>query len=159
MSQTVLSLWAPEIKAAAESPLAILRVQAEELARLTGGMLVGEVQQWPDEEDKVKITLEIMAPELHESKFRILSVQHARLMPYPALIDAEIFRPKGFAAMIEATSPFNEGRKPDNRADDDPEFRELLKKVLHSSPIKALASSLSARVTELRTALSANATA
>ena len=41
-----------------------------------GGVLVGAVQEWPDEEDKVKITLEIMAPELHESTFRILSVQH-----------------------------------------------------------------------------------
>ena len=122
-------------------------------------MLVGAVQEWPDEEDKVKITLEIMAPELHESTFRILSVQHDRRLPYPVVVDAEIFRPKGFAAMIEATSPFNEGKKPDNRADDDPEFRDLLKKVLQSSPVKALASSLRARVTELRSALSANAPA
>ena len=138
----------------------ILRAQADDLSKLTNGVLIGEVQQWPDEEDKVKTTLEIRAPELHDdSRFRILSVQHTRTMPYPVLVDAEIFRPKGLAAIIEATSPFNEGKKPDNRADDDPEFRNLIKKVLQSSPVKALASSLRARVTELRDALSAHAPA
>lgn len=158
MSQAVASLWFPEVQAPAETPLAILRAQAEELSKLTGGMLVGVVDHWPDEGDKLKITLEIMAPELGRSRFRILLVQHDFIMPYPAVFDAEMFRPRGLASLAAATAIITGEKKPDNRADDDPEFRELLKRVLHSAPVKALVSSLSARVTELRNARPADAT-
>ena len=161
MSNDVLSLWFPEVKAPAETPQAILRAQADELAKLTNGILIGNVQQWPDEEDKLKITLEIIAPELYDdSRFRILSVQHDRLMPYPAFIDAEVFRLKGLAAFATVASELTGDRKkPENRADDDPEFRDLLKKVLHSPAVKALVSSLRSRVTEQRKALTAGAPA
>ena len=94
-----------------------------------------------------------------DSKFRILSVQHTRTMPYPAFVDAEAFRPKGLAAMMAISGLNFDEKKPENRADDDPEFRDLIKKVLHSPPVKALVSSLRSRVTEQRNTLHPDAPA
>src|SRR5215510_13181875 len=91
MSQNIQSLWSPDIKATVLSPLTILKGQAEALALQTGGVLLAEIVEYR-EEDNVSLSFDLVAPALQGSRHRILRVIHQEGLPYPAKVEAELFR-------------------------------------------------------------------
>ncbi|HEX5874707.1 MAG TPA: hypothetical protein VFY60_08660 [Pyrinomonadaceae bacterium] len=135
-SQNIQSLWSPDIKATVLSPLTILKGQAEALALQTGGILLAEVIE-EREEGSVLLFLDLVAPALNGSRHRILKVTHNEDMPYPARLEAEVFR----TLINSSTSAFT-----------DEGFTDNVAKVLKSPHVLAIAQSLLARANEAITA-------
>src|SRR4051794_3745040 len=130
------SLWSNKIRANVSSPWTILDSQARALADQTNGILVGHItRRLPDSEKNVVITLDIFVPTLKYSH-RVLVARHKAELPYPVMIDAEVFRPTSFDEIREAarTAAMISGKteKPVNRADSDEELSELVQQVLNS---------------------------
>jgi hypothetical protein len=158
MPTDVLSLWSPQIRPTIQSPWAILHSQAEALTKQTNGLLVGRVKKSsPGDGKRESLSLEIVVPALDLYYQRVLVIEHNQGMPYPALVDAEIFRPRMSVAdaLKAATSslaisglPLQEEKKPPNQADNDEELIELVKKVLQSGPVVSVAQSLIARAND-----------
>lgn len=152
MTETVKSLWPPQIRPSIMSPLTILQAQADALIRQTGGVLSADIKR-REEEDKLVLTFDIVVPALGDYRHRILVLAHGREMAYPSVIDAEIFRPMGLASVrefIEAHQGVLLGgtKKPVNRADSDQELVDLVAKVLQSPEVLSAAQSLIARASE-----------
>jgi len=131
--------------------------QAEALTKQTSGVLVGQVGAGPSDDKVVVLHFSIKVPDLNDYRHRIMVVQHDKEMFYPAVIDAQVFRPSGALATIKALQgpSFSvltgaEVKKPDNRADSDTEFIELVGKVLRSPYVISVAQSLIARAAEVR---------
>src|SRR5262245_38567948 len=127
MSGTVASLWPAQIRAGVQTPWMILQGQDEALTEQTNGVLRGEILRREDENGKAVLSLDIVVPALNDYRHRILVLTYDQAHPYPALVDAEVFRPAGLAAFRElpATEPVLavwQGKKPANRADSDEEL-------------------------------------
>jgi hypothetical protein len=147
-------LWPDVIRAAVQSPKSILVDQAEALKKQTNGVLVGMVNSGATDDDQALLYFSILVPELNDYRHRIMVVQHKKGMEYPTTIDAEVFRPSGIIAIHQALGALaalhEEARKPNNRADNDREFIELVKKVLQSPYVVSVAQSLIARANDVR---------
>jgi hypothetical protein len=80
-----------------------------------------------------------------------MSAAHGIETVYPATVDAEVFRASRVPNYIAAAALTlgSEGKKPDNRADSDQEFGELVGKVLQSSYVLSAAQSLIARANDV----------
>lgn len=133
-------------------PLTILQAQAEALLQQTGGVLSADIKQ-REEEDKFILTFDIVVPAMGGYRHRVLVLAHGRNMAYPAVVDAEVFRPPGLESVrefIEAQQPalFRTPKKPVNRADSDQELVDLVAKVLRSPQVLSAAQSLIARAGE-----------
>jgi len=159
MPDVIDSLWPEVIRAKVQSPESILLAQADALTRQTNNVLVGKVVFGPSDDNLVVLYFNIVVPTLKDYRHRIMVVQHRKDMHYPALIDAEVFRASGLAVLQAAmkalrSSPFllaaegAEPTKPDNRADSDKEFIDLVRKVLQSPYVVSVAQSLIARATD-----------
>jgi hypothetical protein len=146
MQDNIGSLWPNQIRPRILSPIQILRAQAEGLAKQTAGLLFAEVNADEDEEDTT-VSFEIVVPALKGYRHRIMNVKYKNNLPYPAIIDAEIFRGtqndlRSFLATVKGES------KAVNRANDDQEFFEIVRMVLNSPPVISAAQSLIARANE-----------
>jgi len=124
------SLWSAEIKPDILSPRDILEAQAFALREQTDGLLSAEVRITRDNaEAAVYVLMDLVAPGLNNARHRILSARHAAERIYPCHIDAE-------------------GIRSAESAHSDEELRELLRQILNSGEVKALALSLIARARE-----------
>src|SRR5258708_17722051 len=93
MSNQVQSLWPADIRPGILPPRSILRGQAEALAMQTDGILQAEVgSEGTRLSAKVILTFDLVVPALHGYRQNILKVAHSKDLPYPAVVDAEIFR-------------------------------------------------------------------
>jgi hypothetical protein len=148
MADAPRSLWPAEINPGVLSPKVILHHQAIALRDQTKGLLLGELEEGSTEDGKAVISLSIYAPAL-DYRYRVLAASHSRDHVYPARLDAEIFRPT-FISQITAFSELSRdpARRPENVADDDEEFIELVAKVLRSPRVVSIAQSLIARSNE-----------
>jgi len=131
MVQNIESLWSPDIKATAMTPLTILKGQAGALALQTDGVLLAEITREQIENGRISLSFDLVAPALRGSRHRIMKVIHDKDLPYPADVDAEVFDDIAYAT-----------------ASSDHEFTRLVKKVLNSSPVLSVAQSLVARANE-----------
>jgi hypothetical protein len=152
MTETVKSLWPPQIRPNILSPMTILQAQAVALLQQTGGVLSADIKR-REEGDKLILTFDIVVPALDGYRHRVLVLAHGRDMAYPAVVDAEVFRPTGLASVrefIEAQQAPLLGvtKKPVNRADSDQELVDLVGKVLQSPHVLSAAQSLIARASE-----------
>ncbi|MBX9679101.1 MAG: hypothetical protein K2X38_10090 [Gemmataceae bacterium] len=88
MTSTIPVLWPEDIKVDVQTPLSILRVQAENLGRLTRGVLQGEVES---EEGDVYFQhrLVVVAPAYGGYRHTILVALHKFHMPYPCEVRSE----------------------------------------------------------------------
>lgn len=93
MPATIPSLWPDDIKVDLLPPLAILRTQADALARLTDGIVRADVYTTSGHEDFVVHRLELYAPLYAIRRYGILNVTH-RTDYYPAVLEADCFQPK-----------------------------------------------------------------
>src|SRR5687767_8074725 len=93
MSATIPSLWPQDIRVDVLPPLVVLKVQAAKIQELTKGVLEAEITTVTGERDFTVHRLDLVAPELDDSRYRILSVTR-RTEFYPVVIEAELFRPK-----------------------------------------------------------------
>jgi len=132
VAQNIQSLWSPDIKATVMSPLTILKGQVEALVLLTGGVLVAQIVE-ELEEKNVSLSLDLIAPALKGSRHRILKVTHGHDMPYPAKLEAEIFRSGSYSSSWAPT---------------DEAFTDRVAQVLRSPQVSSIAQSLIARANE-----------
>lgn len=127
MKQQADSLWSPDIKPGILSPRDILDLQAIALREQTDGLLNAEVRTVLDRsEGAVYLILDVIAPTLGDERHRILTARHFADRIYPCHLDAQ-------------------GLRSAEVAHSDPEFRELVRQVLHSGEVKAMALSLIVR--------------
>jgi hypothetical protein len=152
MSDNIQSLWPDQIRPRILSPLAILKAQGDALAIKTGGVLLADIKSKEIENDRVALTFDIVVPALNDYHHRILSAGYSKDLPYPVVVDAEIFRSQktqtGLRAFLEAGFLGELANKPINRADSDQEFIALVSKVLKSPQVLSAAQSLIARATD-----------
>jgi hypothetical protein len=124
------SLWSVDIRPGLLSPLDILETQAFALRDQTDGLLAAEVRTTRDHsEGTVCLLMEIFAPGLDHVRQRVLTARHAPDRIYPCSLDAE-------------------GLQSAELAHSDSEFQELVRQILNSGQVKAVALSLIARARE-----------
>jgi hypothetical protein len=160
MAENSESMWPEEIRPSVQSPYSILATQADALTKQTGGVLVGKVTGGGTENNLVLLSLSMVVPTLGDFTQHIMTVRHKAGMPYPAVVDAELFRaldPVGLAAAIQSiqsmqveltgrSAPLDpEEQRPANRADSDKELMEMVRKVIRSRYIVSVAQSLISR--------------
>ena len=93
MTATIPNLWPDDIKVDLLPPVTILRVQAGQLSRLTGGILDADVTTVTGDKDFVVHRLDVVASALAGRRYRVLTATH-RADYYPVVLEAECFRPK-----------------------------------------------------------------
>jgi hypothetical protein len=101
MPSSVNSLWPEQIKPGILSPRQILSTQASALSGMTKGVLVGELTESKREDELVVLTLDMYAP-LIDYRHRVLTASHSSVLPYPVLLDAAVFRPKGIQNIVSS---------------------------------------------------------
>lgn len=156
ISQTIESLWPDQIRPRVRSPNAILKAQALALAQQTAGVLLGEIILRQEEEGLLGLEFNIVVPALGGYRHRVLTVKHAPDLPYPAIVDAEVFstplESRGalsrIAGVMEAGVVALAGAFPNNRAASDGELITLVARVLKSSQVLSAAQSLIARASD-----------
>lgn len=145
MSKDLASLWPESIRADIQSPWRILHAQAEALRRQTMGILVGEITKMEDGNGEEILAFDIVAPELNGFRKRIMKVSYEMNIYYPSTVDSDSFN-------IDADHNDANYRdvygNPVYLARDDNEMMELVGKVLRSSYVVSIASSLICRVNE-----------
>ena len=148
MSQRITSFWPDQIRPELLSPRAILKAQGEALANQTEGVLLAEITNTQNDVGIVELDFDIVVPALSGYRHRILTVAHGKDLPYPAIVDAEEFRP---ASLRYLQLFLEKGRLPDRatcKADSDIEFMNLVKTVLKSTGVLSAAQSLIVRASE-----------
>lgn len=126
------------------TPVAVLRLRAQELSAMTHGLLEGEVVSAATPR-RVAHELQLVAPALGGERRTVLTATHAPKDPYPATIDAAVFEP---------VDPFDPARAMDTWrpvASTMQEFEALVQRVIESKPVLAIAQSLLARSQETST--------
>jgi hypothetical protein len=134
MNQRTDSLWSPDIKPGLLSPRDILELQAMALREQSGGMLSAEIRLAHDKaEAAIYLIFDMVAPSLGGDRHRVLTVRYFAERMYPCHLTAEC---------------------PDanDAAFSDEEFKELVRRALHSGEVKSLALSLITRAKEARPA-------
>lgn len=130
MIQTSHSLWPADLQPDVDAPREILEGQARVLRDLTGGNLTAEVRVIHDDcEDRITLCLDMIAPG-KAGRHRILTVSYATHQMYPCIVQAD----------AELDDPL---------AHSDTELRELIRQVLQTREMRALASSLIAKARQL----------
>lgn len=159
MNTAIPDLWSDDIKVDVLPPLAILKAQEGLLARKTQGMLEAKLTT-TEAGDLVQHQLDLIAPSLNFYRERLLTATHDRLRPYPVTVAAECFAPKmevsqGTLAPIQqmgkALSEVHRALVPEaiqRKAATDAEFVQLVREVLQSAEVRALVSSLIARINQ-----------
>lgn len=138
MADEVASYWPDDFSVKVLSPLAVLRIQAGTLSTKTHGVLTGEVVTAKTPKT-VAHELQLIAPALEGERRTILTVTHAAKDPYPATLEAAVFKPAEDKLVFEEWRPV---------AATTQEFAELVKKVLQSKQVRGVIESLLARSQE-----------
>lgn len=139
ISTATNSLWPAEIKPGIQSPWALLNAQKEALAKQTDGILVGFLGREELPGKRVRLWLDIVAPDLNDYHHRILDAEYSDIQPeklYPVKVDGAALR-----------------QKQQNRqrfANSEAELNEIIAEVLKSEMVIAAAQSLIAKATDVR---------
>ena len=147
MAETIPNLWSDDISNDVLPPLAILHAQAELLAQITKGLVEAEVitEYESTVEDSsiqsVQHHMELTAPALNPSRYRILTVYHKRELVYPASVEAECFEPSDY-------DDYESFSWPEALREED--FLKIMKTTLRSKKVTSLIHSLIARSNEQR---------
>lgn len=148
MSNTGTSLWPTAVRPGVRTPHDILSAQAEALAQQTDGVLVGELSVRESEGGPTTLTLDICAPAL-DYRHWVLTASHLTGLSYPASVDALIFRPQtpAEAAKLIGSALLGQPRSlsEENVAASDEALTQLVRRVLNSPQVVAVAVSLIAR--------------
>lgn len=148
MTTAIPDLWAPDIKVDVLPPLAILKAQESLLARKTQGMLEAKLSTM-EAENLVQHQLDLIAPSLNFYRERLLTATHDRTMLYPVTITANCFYPKPRTQIEAIASQIKNSLDqplPQREAATDEDFVQLVRQVLQSEQVRALISSLLARI-------------
>lgn len=139
---TIPVLW-PELRVDVVTPVAVLRVQAASLERLTQGILLGRVVGG-EADDQAYFHLDVVAPGLNTT-LRIVTITHRKGFPYPASLQwLGQPQPTPLERTIRALTVEAQQNQQAVVSSDD-ELEELLEKVLRSPSIKSAIYSLLAR--------------
>lgn len=159
MNTAIPDLWSDDIKVDVLPPLAILKAQEGLLACKTQGMLEAKLTT-TESGNLIQHQLDLIAPSLNFYRERLLTATHDRLRPYPVTVAAECFAPtweisQGPLAPIQtagkALSEFHRAIVPEvihRKAATGEEFVQLIREVLQSAHVRALISSLIARINQ-----------
>jgi hypothetical protein len=145
MPDTIPNLWPNEFKIDVQTPLAILRVQAVALSRVTRGILEGTVET-ESVKECVQHRLVVVAPAYNGYRHTLISVLHNPNLPYPAEVRAE-----GLAQEVERRNQIVSHSTSVTvypKAHDDEEMQALVQRALNSEPTKAVSLSLIAKSNE-----------
>lgn len=140
MPDEVTSYWPDDFNVKVLSPLAVLRLQAGTLSAKTQGLLDAEVVT-ATTQTRTSHELQLVAPALGGERRTVLTVTHGASDPYPATLDAAVFEPDP-----NYHDPDADWRP---EASTVQEFKELVKNVLQSKPVRAAIQSLLARSEEV----------
>ena len=147
MNETTLtdSLWPASIKIDAQSPVSILRTQANLLTKITKGILKGEVETERGE-NKIQHRLIVIAPSLDNYRQTLLVAIHEVGLPYPVEL-----RSNSLLFTEEHISEYGDMVKAQvyRSAYSDDEMRQLLAKALDSQETKSILLSLIANSNEV----------
>ena len=138
---TIPNLWPEEtVSVAAVSPLAILRIQAENLTRMTQGLLQGDIVT-SSYTTRVQHSFDIVAPALNGYRHRILTITHDQSLIYPVFFSADEVEEGETDPQVNrlARSAFSEA-----------EFIQMLSNALQSGYVRSVVNSLIARSNETR---------
>jgi hypothetical protein len=120
------SLWPSELQNAVESPNDILEGQARVLRDLTGGNLTADIRVIHDEcEQRITLCLDLIGPN-DGGRHRVLTISYSTVQMYPCIVQAQ----------AELADPL---------AYSDCEVRELIRQILKTREVRALATSLIAK--------------
>ena len=133
MHDVIPDLWPDEIRSEVPTPLAILRIQANNLQTKTKGIIQAEVRTLTDHNKKREIyRFELVAPAMEGYTFRLFSAEHQSKLVYPVVLEWD-----GFEHGSETAST------PD-------ELYPLLKMIFQSDATKSTLMSLIAQSNEQR---------
>jgi hypothetical protein len=140
MAAEVPNMWPiDQIEINVQSPVAILRAQAEHLRQLTQEMLTAELETVRGEDGWLQHRYFLVAPSLNFRQ-RMLLAMHREDMVYPVRLEAECFLP----------GPPNEPVDSPPLSATEREFLENLGQVFRSRQVWSLMQSLLARCNEAR---------
>ncbi len=136
MQDVIPDLWPDEItRTEVPTPLAILRIQANNLRAKTKGIIEAEVRCLVDREKKREIYhFEIVAPALEGQTIRLFSAEHAEALVYPIEFDWPEFE-----------------NYHDGSASTPEQVYRILKRIFQSEKTTSIVMSLMARSNEKRT--------
>ncbi|MGH7172857.1 MAG: hypothetical protein ACRELG_21460 [Gemmataceae bacterium] len=159
MTTAIPDLWSEDITIDVLPPIAILKAQEGLLARKTQGMLEAKLST-TESGSLVQHQLDLIAPSLNFYRERLLTATHDRLMLYPVIVTAECFAPKSEVSRgplaplhvtAKALTDMHRALVPEviqRKAATGDEFVELVREVLQSAEVRALISSLIARINQ-----------
>lgn len=152
MTATIPSLWPDDIKVDVLPPLTILRFQASKLRELTKGILHADVVTTTGQDDFVVHRLELVAPQLGNRRYGILTATH-RSDFYPVVLEADCFRPKEplvagrslasigeHLAALDTSWPRRNDWRP--AAGDQDEFVKRVGEILRSREVRSIIDSM-----------------
>jgi hypothetical protein len=151
MAATIPSLWPEDIKVDVLPPVVILKYQAAKLRELTKGILQAEVTTTTGWDDFVVHRLELLAPQLENRRYGVLTVTH-RSDFYPVVLEADCYRPRHqFAAgplvgaagsAVTTTAPWPPKNDWRPVAANQDEFLKRVGEVLRSMEVRSVIDSL-----------------
>jgi len=147
MSDRIINLWSKAIKKDVLSPKVILNMQARAIESLTGGILQGEVRENEEAEGRVTLSFFLVVPALRDYRHQIVKIAHRKDLPYPAVVQAEIF--SGLTNLFRSFVIKGELPATKNQANNDEELLEIVGAVLKSAQVTSVAQSLIARANEV----------
>ena len=142
MANKIPNLWPSAVSVETLPPVAILRVQAQNLTQMTHGLLQGEVISADGDPEAVRHHLDVVAPGFNGYRFRILTVQHGSDLVYPV----SLIHPAAFSTeeIDEYENPYT--IRPTAYSED--EFIQILKDVFQSGHVLSVINSLIAQSNE-----------
>jgi hypothetical protein len=148
MPDTIPNLWPKEIKVDVQTPLAILRVQAELLSKVTRGILEGDVETESSKE-KMQHRLVVIAPAYNGYRHTLVTVVYNSDLPYPAEVRAAALAEKvARPSVIDLSSLGSNYNTVYPTANSDEQMQALVKRALHSDQTLATILSLIAKSNE-----------
>jgi hypothetical protein len=145
MSETIPNLWPQDFKIDVQTPLTILRVQANMLGKVTKGILTGIVESEVSR-DGTQHRLVIIAPAYNSYRHTLITAYHKTDLPYPVEIRATGLEERDEVLDIVYPS-----------ANSDEHMIHIVRKVLRSVQTGAVILSLIAKSNEDNEATKTNA--
>lgn len=141
MPDVLPNLWPDEFKIDVQTPLVILRAQANYLSKVTRGILQGTVET-EAADDLVQHRLVVVAPAFNAYRHTLIAALHSKDLAYPVEIRAEALA----ASEVFANAPVTTYPKAYN----DEHMNELVARALQSPETKAVILSLIAKSNEAK---------
>jgi hypothetical protein len=148
MADEIPDLWPDEFKVDVQTPVTVLRVQAQALARKTRGILKAEVETEVWQKDYSQHRFVVIAPAVNGLRQTLVTVRNEKDLPYPATVYSPAINGLIVAHFV---SPGSGGPGSTDVFDED-ELKRTLGLVLGSKEVRAVIISLIARSNEASTA-------